>query len=189
MADEQPVPAFFFAPFVSSTMRIEPGWIDYNGHMNMAYYLVLFDRTLDQAFGLVGLGPDYVETRRASTFTAEAYTAYRRELTLEDAVRVTLQLVGHDEKRLHAYLEIRHADEGWVAATCEVLALHVDLDARRVTRFPDDILANLAAMRAAHGRLPRPEGLGRGVGMRRRDPPREEPERDDGPIEIGFVHH
>lgn len=188
MADEQPVPGLFFAPFVSSTMRVEPGWIDYNGHMNMAYYLVLFDRALDQAFGLVGLGPDYVETRRASTFTAEAQTAYRRELTLEDAVRVTLQLVDHDEKRIHTYLEIRHATEGWVAATCEILALHVDMDARRVTAFPDDILANLAAMRAAHGRLPRPDGLGRGVGARRRRA-QEEPEPDDDPVEIGLVHH
>lgn len=188
MSDERPVPVFFFAPYVSSTMRVEPGWIDYNGHMNMAYYLVLFDRALDQAFGIVGLGPDYVEMRRASYFTAEAHTTYRRELTIEDAVRVTVQLVAHDEKRLHSYLEIRHAAEGWVAATCEIMALHVDVDARRVTAFPDDILANLEAMREAHARLPRPEGLGRGVGMRR-TPQRQREERDDEPVEIGFVHH
>jgi acyl-CoA thioester hydrolase len=190
MADEQTVPAFFFAPFVSSTMRVEPGWIDYNGHMNMAYYVVLFDRALDQAFGVAGLGPDYVETRRLSYFTAETHTVYRRELSVEDAVRVTLQLVAYDEKRLRTYLEIRHATEGWVAATCEILALHVDMDARRVTPFPEDILANLAAMKAAHARLSRPEGLGRGIGMRRPEPRgvRHEDE-DGGPVEIGLVHH
>ena len=58
MADDRPASVFFFAPFVSSTMAIEPGWIDYNGHLNMAYYHVLFDRAVDEAFGVVGLGTD-----------------------------------------------------------------------------------------------------------------------------------
>jgi acyl-CoA thioester hydrolase len=53
----------FFAPFVSSTMRVEPQWIDYNGHLNMAYYHVLFDRAVEEAFALVGLGADYLATK------------------------------------------------------------------------------------------------------------------------------
>ena len=64
MADERTAPIFFFAPFVSSTMQVEPAWIDYNGHMNMAYYHVLFDRAVEEAFRLVGLGQDYLEERR-----------------------------------------------------------------------------------------------------------------------------
>ena len=96
--------------------RSSPAWIDYNGHMNMAYYHVLFDRAVDEAFGVVGLGPDYVEERNASYFAAEVHTLYKRELKVERPVRVTLQLIDFDEKRLHFYLEIRHATEGWVAA-------------------------------------------------------------------------
>jgi len=162
---EKKVPVFFFAPFVSSTMRVAPAWIDYNGHMNMAYYHVLFDRAVDEGFGLAGLGQDYVEERKGSFFAAEIHTLYRRELKVRDEVRVTLQLIDFDEKRIHYYLEIRHATEGWVAATMEGLSLHMDLETRKVAPFPDDIAANLAVMKAAHARLARPEALGRLIGI------------------------
>ncbi|KMO36627.1 thioesterase [Methylobacterium tarhaniae] len=165
MADDRPVSVFFFAPFVSSTMAIEPGWIDYNGHLNMAYYHVLFDRAVDEAFGVVGLGPDYMETGRGTTFAAEVHVRYRRELVLHDRVRVTLQLVAFDEKRIHFYSEIRHATEGWVAATSENLSLHVDPATRRVAPFPEDIQANLSVMLGSHARLPRPDDLGRVIGI------------------------
>jgi len=168
MADERVAPIFFFAPFVSSTQRVEPAWVDYNGHMNLAYYQVLFDRAVDEAFALVGLGPDYRQAREASFFAAETHTLYKRELTAGEAVRVTIQLIDYDDKRLHFYQEARHAAEGWVAATCENLSLHIDMATRRVAPFPDDILDNLAVMRAAHARLKTPEALGRAMGLRRR---------------------
>jgi acyl-CoA thioester hydrolase len=164
MADKSAA-VFFFAPFVSSTMRVEPQWIDYNGHMNMAYYHVLFDRTVDEAFDMVGLGPDYVEERKASYVVAEIHTLYKRELKVHDPVRITLQLLGHDEKRLHYYMEMRHAAEGWVAAMCESLSLHVDMTTKKVAAFPDDILDNLAVMRACHARLARPAAVGRIIGL------------------------
>ena len=170
-------PIFFFAPFVSSPMRVEPGWIDYNGHLNMAYYHVLFDRALDEALEVVGFGPAYVEEREASIFTAETHTLYRRELTLEDTVRITVQLIDFDEKRFHLYSEIRHAEEGWVSATCENLTLHVDMTTRKVTPFPGDILVNLAVMRAAHNPLTKPPVLGRVIGLSGTPRPTE---KDDG---------
>ncbi len=156
----------FFAPFVSSTMRAEPGWIDYNGHMNMAYFHVLFDRALEEAWSVIGIGGDYAAERGMSTFAAEAHVVYRREIGLIDPVRVTIQLVEHDDKRLHVYAEMRHAREGWLAATAETMHLHVDLETRKVIPFPPEVLANLAAMKAAHGRLPRPTECGRVIGMR-----------------------
>lgn len=168
MSDQRKAPIFFFAPFVSSTMRVEPAWIDYNGHLNMAYYHVLFDRAVDEAFERVGLGPDYAEQRRASYYVAEIHTLYRRELKAGDPVRVTLQLVDFDDKRLHYYLEIRHSTEGWVAATSENLSLHVDLSTRKVAPFPDDIAANLSVMKAAHARLTRPAAIGRAIGLARK---------------------
>ena len=113
MTDERSAPIFFFAPFVSSTMRVEPAWIDYNGHLNMAYYHVLFDRAVEEGFGVVGLGQDYLEERAASYFTAEVHVLYKRELKAHDEVRATLQLVDYDEKRLHYYMELRHARDGW----------------------------------------------------------------------------
>ena len=173
MADSEPAPLFFVAPFVSSTMPIEPAWIDYNGHVNMAHYHVLFDRAVDEAFGVAGLGRDYVEERNASFFTAEVHTLYKRELTGSDRVRITLQLIDFDEKRMHFYQEMRHAEEGWVAATSENLCLHVDMATRKVTPFPGDILANLAVMKAAHAHLVRPAVLGRCIGIPRHEDARE----------------
>lgn len=165
-----PAPTIVFAPFVSSTMRIEPAWIDFNGHLNMAYYLVLFDRAIDEAFALGGLGPDYVERRGCSCFTAEVHTLYLRELKLGEPVRATVQLIDHDDKRIHAYLELRHATEGWIAASCEQLFLHVGMADRRVRPFPDDVLASLALMKAAHRRLPKPAALGRAVRLKGKPP-------------------
>jgi acyl-CoA thioester hydrolase len=162
---EWATPIFFFAPFVSSTMRVEPAWIDYNGHMNMAYYHVLFDRAVDEAFGQVGLGHEYVEERKGSFFAAEVHTCYKRELRMHDAVRVTLQLLDFDEKRLHFYMEIRHARDGWVAATSEGMSLHVDMETRKVSPFPDDIISNLTVMKAAHSRLAHPAAIGRVMGI------------------------
>jgi acyl-CoA thioester hydrolase len=163
--------ALFFAPFVSSRIVVRPEWIDYNGHLNMAYYQVLFDMAVDEAFGLVGLGPDYVQDRNASFFLVESRIRYRRELKLGDPVRVTLQLMGYDDKRLHYCMEVRHAEKGWLAAACENISINVDMNRRRAAPFPPDVVANLKVMRTAHADLPRPEGLGEGVSM---PPPRAE---------------
>jgi acyl-CoA thioester hydrolase len=148
-------------------MSIEPQWIDYNGHLNMAYYNVLFDRCADEAYELLGLGPNYAKERRHTTYTAEFHICYVRELHLSDRVTCTFQLLDHDEKRFHTFQELRHVD-GWLAATAETLALHVDMSGPKVAPMPPDIAANMAAMQAAHAALPRPERAGRSIGIRRK---------------------
>lgn len=152
------------APFVSSPMTVDPAWIDYNGHMNMAYYNVLFDRCADEAFDALGMGPAYTRDRKLSAFTAEIHVRYMRELHAESSVIVSLRHLTHDAKRLHAYQEIRHAD-GWLSATAEVLWLHVDMSGPRVAPFPPDVLAMIEAMAAAHATLPPPIGLGKPIGI------------------------
>lgn len=155
------------APFVSKPMDIQEDWIDYNGHLNMAYYNVLFDRCADAALDALGMGLDYVKGRRLTIYTAEVHLCYVQELHLEHKVTVSFQLLDHDEKRLRAYQEIRHVD-GWLAATSETLSLHVDMSGPKVAPFPVDILANIEAMRAAHADLPTPERAGRSIGIRRK---------------------
>jgi acyl-CoA thioesterase FadM len=104
---ERPDPApLFFAPFVSSVMRVEPQWIDYNGHLNMAYYNVLFDRAVDETYELIGVGADYVAKCRQSVFTAEVHVRFLRELHASDPVRVTFQLLDYDDKRLHYFEQL-----------------------------------------------------------------------------------
>src|SRR5689334_23649974 len=103
MLDRVDLEPLFFAPFVSSVMRVEPQWIDYNGHLNMAYYNVLFDRCADEAYALAGIGEHYMKTRKLSAFTVEVHIRYLRELHANDPVRVTFQLLDFDSKRLHMF--------------------------------------------------------------------------------------
>jgi acyl-CoA thioester hydrolase len=159
-----PEPAFF-APFVSSVMQVEPGWIDYNGHLNMAYYNVLFDRAVDEAYELLGCGLAYLKQTRHSTFTAEVHVRYLRELYTGDPERVTYQLLDYDTKRMHYFEQLFHAEEGWLSATSENMALHVDMTAKKTAAFSDFIAARLARMKAAHAHLPLPEGVGRRIAM------------------------
>ena len=165
MLDRLDLEPAFFAPFVSSVMQVEPGWIDYNGHLNMAYYNVLFDRAVDEAYELIGCGLAYLQEAQHSTFTAEAHVRYLRELHAGDPVRVTFQLLDYDLKRMHYFEQLFHAEEGWLSATSENMVLHVDMVARKTVAFPDFIAAQLQRMKAAHANLPAPDGVGRRIAM------------------------
>ena len=153
------------APFLSSVMQIEPQWIDYNGHLNMAYYNVMFDRAIDQLWLELGIGPTYMKERHGSTFTAECHVRYLREIHLGDPVQIWVYLLGADAKRLHTFEELRHATDGWLSATSENMTVHVDMAVRKTAPFPPDIRARIDAVLNAHAVLPRPEGIGRSVGM------------------------
>jgi len=168
MLDRGDFTPLFFAPFVSSVMRVEPQWIDYNGHLNMAYYNVLFDRAVDETYALIGVGADYVATRRQSIFTAEVHVRYLRELHAGDPVRVTFQLLAYDARRLHYFEQLYHAEEGFVSATSENLSLHVDLTSKKTASFPREVTDRLAEMKASHAFLPVPEAAGRRIGMKGR---------------------
>src|SRR5579859_5157139 len=165
MLDRCDIAPLFFAPFVSSVMRVEPQWIDYNGHLNMAYYNALFDRAVDETYELIGVGTDYVAARRRSIFTAEVHVRYLRELQAGDPVRVTFQLLDYDSKRLHYFEQLFHAVEGWVSATSENLSLHVDLASKKTAAFPGEVATRLADMKASHALLPLPEAAGRRIAM------------------------
>ncbi|MGE0007501.1 MAG: thioesterase family protein [Parvibaculaceae bacterium] len=153
------------APFTSSVHRIEDQWTDYNGHFNMAYYNVLFDRAGEEAFEAVGLGASYVKRTNCSFFTLEAHLTYLRELHAGDAVRVDTQFLDHDAKRVHYVVLMRQAMQGWIAATNEIIIIHVDMGLRKSTPFPPDVLANIEAMREAHACLPIPPQVGHRIGI------------------------
>lgn len=152
-------------PFQCNPIPIEPGWIDYNGHLNMAYYNVMFDKSLDEFFDMLGCGWHYLKERNGSTMTAEVHVRYIREVKLGDPVHVTVQMLGADEKRLHYFEELRHSTEGWLSATSENMTLHVDMGVRKVAPFPPDIAARVHAVANAHAALPLPDGAGRRIAM------------------------
>lgn len=155
----------FAAPFVSPVMRIEPQWIDYNDHLNVAYYNVLFDRAVDELYERIGLGPAYLKRHQHTTMVVEAHVRYLRELKLDDPVRVTMQLLDYDAKRIHLFEQLVHATENWVSATSENMTVGVDMTTKKVTPFTDDVLRALDRVKRAHAVLPRPEAIGRSVKM------------------------
>jgi acyl-CoA thioester hydrolase len=155
------------APFVSAPHRIEDQWIDYNGHLNMAYYHVLFDRTVDEAFDILGLGAGYVKRANASYFTLEAHVTYLRELYAGDEVRVALQILDFDSKRIHYVQQMVHGD-GWLSCMTENMVMHVDLTAKRSSPFPPEVLSRIEAMHAAHNALPVPPQVGHRIAIPRK---------------------
>ncbi len=154
------------APIMSDVLVVEPQWIDWNGHLNMAYYNVLFDRGADQAFARFGITPEYLK-RGFSTFSAEFHVCYLREIHEGAKVRVSFQLLDHDDKRFHFFQEMIHED-GWVSATGEGLGLHIDMSGPRVAPFPEDVAQKVKAMMDEHAALPWPDRAGRKIGIPRK---------------------
>jgi len=149
--------------------KVEPAWIDYNGHMNVGYYVVAFDKGTDGLLDRLGLGEAYRRTTNHSIYVLEAHVTYERELKLDAPFTIETQLIDADEKRIHFFHRMHHAAEGFLAATNELLALHVDLAGPLATALPADALQRLAPLLAAHRRLPAPPQLGRRIAIKRRE--------------------
>ena len=124
--------------------HVKPGWVDHYGHMNLAYYLVAFDLATDALWPLLGLGKGFQE-RGLGTFAAESWQAYTREVTEGAPLAFDSEVLVYDAKRLLRRHVMFHAEEGWQVAENEVLYLCVDLTARRVGAWPEDVLEKFAA--------------------------------------------
>ena len=145
------------------TVRAE--WVDYNGHMNVAYYVLIFDRASDGLLDAIGIDEPYRLSQQKSLFVVEAHVAYLRELRAGDPVRVETQILGYDNKRLHAFLRMVHGESGELAATYEIVGLHVDMTSRRAAPFPEPVRARIRAISAMHASLLRPSEAGRGIAL------------------------
>jgi acyl-CoA thioester hydrolase len=156
------------APLVSPTQTVIEDWIDYNGHLNMAFYNVIFDRAVDHFYDLLGVGAQYAGSGAGSCFTMEVHVHYLNEVSLYDELELHLQLLDYDSKRLHYFQQMYHKEQGYLAATSEQLALHVDLNTRRSGAFPQHVLDKLDAMAANHLRLEAPSQVGHLIGIKRK---------------------
>ena len=152
-------------PFELPTATVLPEWIDYNGHMNMAYYLLAFDLASDVLAENLGLTRDYKKRTNTATFAGETHIVYKREVREGDPLRFTGRVIACDAKRMHFWLEMYHATKGYLAATTEFLILHVDMSVRRVAAMEPELLARIEAVRDAHAALPRPADIGRVMGV------------------------
>jgi len=144
-----------------SAGRVLPEWIEINNHMNVAYYVLAFDQGVDSLWDRFGITDQHIQEMNSSTFAVESHVIYRRELTLDDPFIVTAQILAYDEKRIHQFQRLYHAEQHYLAATAEWMNLHVDLTTRRVAPWPKTILDDIAKVAAAQGEWPWPREAGR----------------------------
>lgn len=160
MGDEIP------APFVGLRTEIKPEWIDHNGHFNAGYYFVVFDDAVTDWMAFIGLGPEHRDEQQVTTFSVEGHITFERELQESDPIEIRTQLLGWDAKRVHCIHFMHHAVEGWLAATNELMSMHISTATRRSAPMAPGVQERLAAIEAAHARLPIPPQVGRVIGLR-----------------------
>ena len=147
---------------------VRPEWIDYNGHMNVAYYLLAFDYATDAFFDHIGLDQAYKTEANSTTFALDINISYLEEVLEGDPLGFTTQLLDADEKRLHFFHSMYHADKGYLSATNEILSVHISLENRRVAPMRSDLWRSVAALLDRQNTLPTPKQVGRPIGIRRK---------------------
>ena len=158
------------APVIYNT-HIKPEWLDYNNHMNVAYYVLIFDHAGEALVEKIGLGESVTRETNISWMVLENHVTYNSEVVLDQPVAVTMQLVDHDSKRMHLYFEMYGQNEDgtqYLASTLEQMLMCVDLNARKGCEFPAAVMANIEGVAQEQANIPRPENIGRKIGIRRK---------------------
>jgi acyl-CoA thioester hydrolase len=153
------------APWISVRENVRDEWIDFNGHMTNAAYVTAFDIASVALLHRIGIDPDYRARERCSTFALELHTVFHRELAAGAPYLIETRVLGVDAKRIHIFHQIKHAEEHFLAATLEIVTIHVDLETRRSKSFPSDVVERLTTFRIASDGLSWPELAGRKVGL------------------------
>lgn len=153
------------APFVGPPITIKPEWIDFNGHLNAGYYFVIFDDSVSAWMEFVGLGTAHRDEHDVTTFSVEGHVTFERELKLEDPIEIRTQLLAWDAKKIHCINFMYHRTEGWLAATNELLSMHISNRTRRSAPMHQSVQDRLAEVERAHSALPRPPQVGRVIGI------------------------
>jgi len=123
---------------ILKTEKIIKEWTDYNGHLNVAYYVYVFDIAADIMLNNFKMGGESAKQDKKSTFVVEMHTNYNQEVKLGEEVETQLTYIDHDRKRIQYKLSMFHKEKKYLAATNEVLSLYIDLSQRRVAEFEPD---------------------------------------------------
>jgi len=121
-----------------ATKKIIKEWTDYNGHMNLSYYILVFDMGAEVILSKFKMGEQSAKAEKRSTMVVETHTTYNQEVKEGDEVDVFLSHFDHDKKRLHYKLEMYEKGKNVLSSTTEVLSLYIDLNLRKVTEFEDE---------------------------------------------------
>ncbi len=147
-----------------------PQWIDRNRHLNVGYYMVVFDEATTRFFDLCGLDDKHRQRHGIATFSAESHATYERELLEGAPLYITTQLLGWSEKKVHYFHRLFHAEEGYLAATNELLSLHVSSTERRTCAFAPAILERFQELHDSIRDVPWPTRVGRVISLSARPP-------------------
>jgi acyl-CoA thioester hydrolase len=120
------------------TGKVIPEWTDYNGHMNLAFYIHLFDSAWEVMLEKFNIGEKSAKFEKRTTFAVESHTTYDMEVKVGDEVDLNLLFLDIDKKRLVYKLEMMHKEKKYLASTTEVCSLYVDLNTRKVSEFEDE---------------------------------------------------
>jgi acyl-CoA thioester hydrolase len=150
-------------PSYRDTVRAE--WVDYNGHLRDASYMLIFSLATDVLIDLIGLPDAERKARRRSIYTLEAHIHYLHEIKEGAQVRVDMRLLGHDAKRLHLYLEMFSGGRDEPVAAGEQMLLHVDTGGPRAIAFDHDVQSRVEALAHAHAALPAARFAGHVIGL------------------------
>lgn len=142
---------------------VRPEWVDYNGHMNVAFYVLVFDHATDAALDRLLLGDDYRRQTGCSVFVGEMHVTYRQEVMEGDELTVATRLLASDDRRLVLFHEMSCPRFSAPVAGNEVLCVHVDLGTRRAAPWPAAATERLARVVSSQARLPPPKHAGRSI--------------------------
>jgi acyl-CoA thioester hydrolase len=143
--------------------RVRPEWIDYNGHMNVAWYVAAFDIAGEAFLEQIGLGAAYCRQANASSFSVEAHITYKREVHEGDLLEFRTKLIGFDAKKIHYIQMMYRVADGLLSSTAEWLILYVDMNTRRTAHMPQAILERLRDLQQRQADLPLPPEAGRAI--------------------------
>lgn len=143
--------------------RVRAEWVDYNGHMSEAYYVLVFGYATDAFYDLIGLDDAYRRRENRSVYTLESHICYLREIGDGEALAVRSQVLDADAKRVRLFHAMYHGEQGALLATSELMLLHVDATGPRAAPFDEAIRSKLDKVATAHTELPRPERAGRSI--------------------------
>jgi acyl-CoA thioester hydrolase len=153
---------------LSKPITLKPEWIDYNGHVNMAYYLVMFDNSLEEFVAPLGLGEDYLKATNCSYFIADMKISYLRELKLTDKAIIRFRLIDYSDKAFHYGMELFHAEEHFLSAAMEGVSIHVDMAVKKATPVNDKTKLALKKMYVDHAGFEPCPHFGKLVGLRKK---------------------
>ncbi len=154
--------------FKLSNQVVKPEWIDYNGHMNVAYYTLAFDIVMDEMLtNHLGIDHSFVKQAEMGPFALQSNFTYLTEMHQGDTFYGCARILDYDPKKMHLFATLHHSKDDVLSATWEGLSINVDHNTRSSVPYPADVLQNIQHFHDAMKDLPIPEQVGKNIGIRR----------------------